>query len=317
MINRITVILISIIFIFPVIAHTQIGIQDERSRFRDDLSSQRETDRAAREKVLAEVRAHMDDINSRLAIGSKSRLDIPIDDEYIEDAEEYTHIHTDKKIPPARFAYVNAQNLNMRAMPSRDSESLGRISHGQRVQLLVRYEEKETIDGAEDYWIMVRRDSGDEGWVFGAYLQNEKPVKRLKPERATPASSGFIMPAEGRRTSDFGYRVHPVTRKSHSFHSGIDIAAPTGTPVRAAESGRVTTSNFNRGGYGNLIIIQHESDLATYYGHLHRRYKNSGDMVKKGEIIGEVGATGTATGPHLHFEVRRGSTALNPDQFLR
>ena len=315
--KRISVILILIAFVFPFFIYPLAGVENQRAGFREDVSRQRDVGRQNRERVIREVREHMNYINSRLEEGGNSRIDTPIDYELIENAEENDHIHTDGVIPPPQYGFVNASTLIMRSEPGTGSERIGTVSFGERLQLLLRYDEPDIINGKTDYWVLTRKNNGDEGWVFGAYLQKDRPARPDEQRRVIPSSDAFIIPVDGRRTSGFGYRVHPVSRKSHSFHSGIDIAAPTGTPVKAAEGGRVVTSNFNRGGYGNLIIIQHESDLATYYGHLHRRYKEQGDMVKKGEVIGEVGATGTATGPHLHFEVRRGGTALNPDKFLR
>ena len=85
----------------------------------------------------------------------------------------------------------------------------------------------------------------------------------------------------------------------------------------AAAGGVVRLSAFKKNGYGNLVIIDHGDGLCTYYGHLSRRNVHDGDTVDPGSIIGLVGSTGQSTGPHLHFEVRRGDTALNPDTFLR
>lgn len=304
-------------FVFTFFIYPLEGVESHRSGFKEDVSRQRDVDRQNRDRVIREVREHMSYINSRLEEGSNSRIDTPIDYDQIENAQENDHIHTDGVIPPPQYGFVNTSTLIMRAEPGTGSERIGTVSFGERLHLLLMYDNPDTINGKTDHWVMVRRNNGDEGWVFGAYLQKDRPSRPEEQKRITPSSEAFLLPVEGRQTSGFGYRVHPVSRKSHSFHSGIDIAAPAGTPVKAAERGRVLTSNFNRGGYGNLIIIQHESDLATYYGHLQRRYKAQGDMVEKGEVIGEVGATGTATGPHLHFEVRRGGTALNPDKFLR
>ena len=79
---------------------------------------------------------------------------------------------------------------------------------------------------------------------------------------------------------------------------------------------RYSYSEFNQNGYGNLIIIQHEKELSTYYAHQYRRVATVGQQVNKGQKIGEVGTTGRSTGNHLHFEVRKGQTALDPNQFM-
>lgn len=96
------------------------------------------------------------------------------------------------------------------------------------------------------------------------------------------------------------------------FHSGIDILASSGTAVRAAGGGRVTFAAFNAGGYGNLIVIAHGSGVTSWYAHLSRIGVRKRESVSAGELIGRVGATGDATGPHLHFEVRLRGATVDP-----
>ena len=119
----------------------------------------------------------------------------------------------------------------------------------------------------------------------------------------------FSWPLSGRLTSRFGPR-------NGSFHDGIDIAAPVGTPVRAAASGRVIFSDALRG-YGNVVIVKHANGFTTVYAHHRRNLVKDGQIVRRGEIIGEVGKTGRVTGPSLHFEVRSGKNARNPLHYLQ
>jgi murein DD-endopeptidase MepM/ murein hydrolase activator NlpD len=121
---------------------------------------------------------------------------------------------------------------------------------------------------------------------------------------------GFSRPVPGRITSTFGYRYHPILHITR-LHAGIDFHAATGTPVHAAASGVVAASQYMRG-YGNVVMIAHGSDLSTVYGHLSRRMVSPGQHVTKGQVIGLSGATGLATGPHLHFEVRVHGKPVNP-----
>lgn len=112
-------------------------------------------------------------------------------------------------------------------------------------------------------------------------------------------------------TSEFGPRVHPITGES-SFHTGTDLAAPDGTPILAAADGTVTVAEFS-GGYGGLIVIEHQIDgqtVATAYAHMWESglHASAGDRVVAGQHIGDVGSYGNSTGPHLHFEVRPGGT---------
>jgi len=114
-----------------------------------------------------------------------------------------------------------------------------------------------------------------------------------------------LWPVHGRVASRFG------THRGRRAHAGIDILAKLGTPVRAAAAGRVSYSGWMRG-YGNVIIVEHERGLETRYAHLRRRHVRKGDRVERGRVIGEVGITGNATTPHLHFEVRERERATNP-----
>ena len=118
-------------------------------------------------------------------------------------------------------------------------------------------------------------------------------------------------------TSKFGMRVHPIY-KTKRLHTGIDMAAPQGTPVYAAESGVVTVAQ-SWSGYGNCIIIDHGGGLMTLYAHLKPGgiLVEKGQEVKKGDKIGLVGMTGTATGYHLHFEVRKNGEPVDPEPYLK
>ena len=123
----------------------------------------------------------------------------------------------------------------------------------------------------------------------------------------------FIWPVRGRVTSPFGPRVLNGRKE---FHAGIDIGGPTGTNIAAAESGRVSYSGYMRG-YGNVIVLSHDGGFSTVYGHCSVRLVKKGQYVNKGTIIGKVGRTGNATGPHLHFEVRLGGKPVNPLSYLK
>jgi murein DD-endopeptidase MepM/ murein hydrolase activator NlpD len=113
----------------------------------------------------------------------------------------------------------------------------------------------------------------------------------------------YPLSVPGRLTSSFGWRLHPIFG-DYRFHSGTDIGAPSGTPVLAAFSGRVTTSSF-LGGYGLTVILDHAGDRAqTLYAHLSEVFVQPGETIEQGEVIGRVGSTGNSTGPHLHFEYR-------------
>ena len=123
----------------------------------------------------------------------------------------------------------------------------------------------------------------------------------------------FIWPVRGRITSPYGMRVISGRK---DFHAGIDIGSPTGTNIVAAESGRVSYAGYMRG-YGNVIILSHDGAYSTVYGHNSVNLVKKGQYVKRGNIIGKVGSTGNATGPHLHFEVRLSGKSVNPLSYLK
>ena len=120
-----------------------------------------------------------------------------------------------------------------------------------------------------------------------------------------------VKPVTGTITSRFG-AMEDI--RDHS-HKGMDIAAPKGTPIKAAADGTVTYSG-EMGGYGNLVIITHKNGIQTYYGHCSKLYVSVGKDIKAGDIIAAVGSTGNSTGNHLHFEIRKNRTQINPQKYL-
>ena len=123
------------------------------------------------------------------------------------------------------------------------------------------------------------------------------------------------MPLAGARmTSSYGMRNHPVLRK-RARHKGVDLAAPTGTPVYATADGIVGRADWFSS-YGLYISIDHGADLETRYAHMSKLAVAAGDPVKKGDVIGYVGSTGRSTGPHLHYEVRVDGVAVNPIPYM-
>jgi murein DD-endopeptidase MepM/ murein hydrolase activator NlpD len=113
-----------------------------------------------------------------------------------------------------------------------------------------------------------------------------------------------------------GYMTSGYGERWNSFHKGIDIAGNTGDDALVAMDGEVIYAQYNDGGYGNLIIVKHEDNMVTYYGHLSDFYVKVGDKVKKGDIIGAIGSTGFSTGPHLHFELRVDNEPVDPTNYI-
>jgi murein DD-endopeptidase MepM/ murein hydrolase activator NlpD len=124
-----------------------------------------------------------------------------------------------------------------------------------------------------------------------------------------------IWPVDGQLMSHFGRRSDPFSGEG-AFHSGVDISAPHGTPIKAAADGVVASAEWF-GGYGRLVVVDHGNALQTWYAHLSRFDVVPGQWIKRGEILGRTGATGRATSAHVHYEVRRGGAAINPHPYLR
>ena len=123
-----------------------------------------------------------------------------------------------------------------------------------------------------------------------------------------------LWPVDGRLMGPFGQRNDPFSGEGE-FHTGVDISAPQGTSVRATADGVVTTSEWS-GGYGRLVVVDHGGGIQTYYAHLSRFFVHPGQEIRRGELVGAVGATGRVTAPHLHYEVRLGGAPVNPYRYL-
>ncbi|WP_294702436.1 murein hydrolase activator EnvC family protein [uncultured Flavonifractor sp.] len=160
----------------------------------------------------------------------------------------------------------------------------------------------------------------DEESAAASEIQAEiaKKQKQLEEERkqnniVISSETGYLWPLPGyyRLSSQFGYRIHPITGVAHS-HTGIDIPASGGTPILAAKSGQVVTSAYHYS-YGNYVVIDHGNGNSTLYAHMSSRAVSEGQMVTQGQVIGYVGTTGSSTGNHLHFEVRDNYTRVDPE----
>lgn len=121
-------------------------------------------------------------------------------------------------------------------------------------------------------------------------------------------------PVNGRLMDGFGHRSDPFSGEG-AMHTGVDISAEFGTPVKATGDGVVIHANWN-GGYGRCVIVDHGNGYQTWYAHLSRMDVVEGDEIRQGDVVGQVGTTGRSTGAHLHYEVRIRSTPVNPYRFL-
>jgi len=145
---------------------------------------------------------------------------------------------------------------------------------------------------------------------------NEALASRQVGQVVSPAARGrLLLPVPtARMSSSFGPRVHPIFGTTR-LHAGMDLAAPTGTPISAAAPGAVVTAGW-LGGYGNAVVVDHGGGLSTLYAHQSALAVTVGQAVGAGDVVGRVGSTGNSTGPHLHFEVRVLGTPVDPANYL-
>ncbi len=148
---------------------------------------------------------------------------------------------------------------------------------------------------------------------FGAIENMVKNKEKLLA--AIPSIQPISNRTLNRVASGYGYRIDPVY-KDRRLHPGLDFTAPIGTPIYAAADGVVKDAGFNTGGYGNRVVVNHGFGYETLYAHMVRIKARVGTKVKRGEVIGYVGSTGKSTGPHLHYEVHKNGTQLDPIYFF-
>ncbi|MBO4293376.1 MAG: M23 family metallopeptidase [Clostridia bacterium] len=185
------------------------------------------------------------------------------------------------------------------------------------------------ISIVEKYETELKELTTTEAAIAALYKEKPKVVVAKKKTYTTYQASGsvntatttawgapelgisLIRPVYGKVSSRFG----ELSRRRSSYHTGLDLATSTGTPIAAAASGTVTFSGW-KGSYGNLLVITHGNGVQTYYGHCSALYVSAGEQVSQGQTIAAVGSTGNSTGAHLHFEVRLNGTAYNPENYV-
>lgn len=196
----------------------------------------------------------------------------------------------------AKIAGIRPEEFNFRELPGRG----GAITSDARSMTMEELQHAldqvaRSVDHRTDYMDIVESE----------FLSTQ--VRQALLPRNTPVSEGFIGSRYGMRTDPFTGQV--------AMHSGVDFAAPTGTPIFAAAGGVVTVAEKNPV-YGNMVEVDHGNDLRTRYAHASKLLVKAGDIVKRGQKLAEVGSTGRSTGPHLHFEVHVKGVPQNPSKFL-
>lgn len=215
-------------------------------------------------------------------------------------------INPDKKL----FRVVKAENARPEAAPVKVVEH--KIENGESLSLVAR--KYKTTVGA----IVAENNMSNTVVMAGQTIKvpaNQVRDFKVTQGRSEVTRASWKMPVRGRLSDKYGWRNHPVYRK-RLFHAGIDIAAPKGAPIAAAANGKVIYAG-RRSGYGNLVIVSHASGMSTRYAHCSSILVKKGQTVRAGQLLARVGATGVATGNHLHFEVRKNGKPQNPLTFLK
>ena len=149
-----------------------------------------------------------------------------------------------------------------------------------------------------------------------SYLQIEDLIKNKQKMLASiPAIQPVSNKDLDRIASGFGYRIDPIY-KTMKFHSGLDFAAPSGTPIYATGDGTIQEASLSDVGYGNHVVVNHGYGYKTLYGHMVRMKVKRGQRVKRGDVLGWVGSTGKSTGPHCHYEIMKNGTKVDPVYFF-
>lgn len=254
---------------------------------------------------ILEINPQIED-ETRMQIGEVIKLEVPDPILSISTTEQATF----KELIPAEIEYVEFSDLY------KDETKVY----------------QEGYDGVKEITVDVHKVNGKE---VSRDLITEKVLKEPKTkviafgtkEKPKPTiSEGNKKPSSSVSSSNSGMFMHPLngagTLTSNygsrwgSFHRGLDIAAPAGTPIYAAASGTVTYSGYNQGGFGKLIIIDHNNGYQTYYAHCSSLYVQVGQKVSKGQNIAGVGSTGNSTGNHVHFELRSNGNPINPYDYV-
>lgn len=254
---------------------------------RNDIAMFRDLN--ARERELSEAKYKLE--------ANKSRIEKQTD-ELRKKREEF-----DSAVKKTDTLLKNVQSEQKKAESAAKELENAQRTVGSKINSLMTQKKKRTS---------VVKSSGKQSNIGGA-----KATVPVKSSQQSPKGgvSSLAWPVNGRVTMQYGSRVHP-TFKTKIFNSGIDIAASSGTPVKAAGTGEVLYQGWLRG-LGQVVIIDHGENISTVYAHLGSTSVREGANVRTGTVIGHVGNTGTDAEYGLHFEVRKGGSAVNPMNYLR
>lgn len=196
-----------------------------------------------------------------------------------------------------------------------EQEEARSIASGKQKQLSAKLKEKENLAKS------LEKDIEKYKQVYEEARRQEEALKSSLKYSSSDSqymgSGTFCWPAPSytRISSPYGWRMHPIYN-TQKFHTGVDLAAPGGSNILAAETGKVISAGWN-GGYGNCLVIDHGGGMSTLYAHASKLLVSKGEYVTKGQVIAKVGSTGNSTGNHLHFEVLKSGKTVNPMGYIK
>lgn len=215
------------------------------------------------------------------------------------------------------FELENRDNTVYRSIfessPTPDSARLKQMEKNKEVQLVRSMSEDELVRSTTQQLNNLKLRVAFQEKSYNEINNMIKNKEKLLA--AIPAIQPVSNKDLSRIASGFGYRIDPVYKVT-KFHAGLDFTAPQGTPIYATADGVVKEANYNGGGYGNHVVINHGYGYETLYGHMYKIKAKRGQRVKRGEVIGYVGSTGKSTGPHCHYEVHKSGQPVDPVYFF-
>ncbi|HUU55353.1 MAG TPA: peptidoglycan DD-metalloendopeptidase family protein [Armatimonadota bacterium] len=282
------------------IENAEARLTEQKDSVSERLLSVYQRGQARPLEVLLQSASFADFANRLYLLNQVIARDAEILDEFAQAQADAEALHADLK----------QRSQELEALKSRIADEKQRTSHERKST------ERQKQDLLRDRaaWERALAELEQDSREIENMLQRVQKTPEGRERSAKPWTGKFRMPVSGRTTSSYGYRRHPIygVRK---LHTGIDIAASSGTKIRCAGDGTVVHAS-RWGGYGNCIIVDHGGGLATLYGHCSRLAVTNGQQVTHGQVIGYVGSTGLSTGPHLHFEVRKDGRPVNPEPYL-
>jgi len=217
------------------------------------------------------------------------------------------NLQTQKARLENQAASLNKENKDLQAATGERNNLLAKV---RKDKALFIAEQKELERASKELQATIKRLLEEK-----RRLAKERDPGKKETVYYRGGKLAWPLPVSGKITSTFGTRTHPVF-KTKTTHTGIDISAPKGTAINAADAGEILFTGWLRG-YGQVVIIDHGANLTTVYAHMSKIETVEGAQVKRGQLVGRVGSTGTSTGNHLHFETRVNGEAVNPMRYLR